>query len=134
MHEPGSRAWFDAYLAAFNADDFDTLTTFYHKDVQFHGLALNAVGCDALLTFYRLVRTRLRERLDCQAFIGSPTFCAAEIVTTTHAREDWPDFPTGPRLAGDRRSLVAFVFYDLIDGKIARMRSARFRDTTPIVD
>lgn len=125
--EPGTRDWFESYLAAFNAADFDGFGAFYHEDVQFHGQAAQVTGRAAVLAFYRRVRTRLDERVELLSFIGSPERCAAEIRTTIRAFEAWPDFPTGALAAGESRASIAFAFYDIGGGRFTRIRSARFR-------
>jgi hypothetical protein len=131
----GTQAWFAAYLAAFNASDFAGFGAFYHDDVQFHGQAARVSGRDAVLAFYRHAWARLDERVDLLSFVGSATVCAAELRTTISAREDWPDFPTGALTAGERRSSIAFAFYDIEAGRFTRIRSARFKSLTPhIID
>ena len=52
---------------------------------------------------------------------------AAEIRTTLVPLEDWPDFPTGPVVKGEKRESINFAFYDIADGRFTRIRSARFR-------
>lgn len=123
---PGSRAWFEAYLAAFNAADFDGFGAYYAPDVQFHGQAAQLTGRDAVLAFYRSVRARLDEHIHLAAYLGSENLAAAEIVTTLIPLENWPDFPTGPLQKGQRRRSVNFAFYDIAEGRFTRIRSARF--------
>ncbi len=125
-HGPGTLAWFEAYLACFNAADFDGFGAFYHDDVEFQGQAARVTGREAVLAFYRMARARLDERVELLSFVGSAATCAAEIRTTIRAREDWPDFPTGALTAGDTRTSIAFAFYDIKDGRFTRIRSARF--------
>ena len=121
------RAWFDAYLAAFNRDDFAGFGAYYADDVQFFGQAATLIGRDAVLDFYRGVKARLDETVEVLAFIGDDRMAAAEIRTTLVAREDWPDFPTGPLVAGQRRQSINFALYDIADDRFTRIRSARFR-------
>lgn len=126
MTDPGSRAWFEGYLAAFNACDYDGFGAYYADDVAFHGQAARLDGRDAVVRFYREVHGRLDERIDLLGFAGSPSLAAAEIRTTLVAREDWPDFPTGALAKGDRRQSNNFAFYDITGGLFTRIRSARF--------
>lgn len=128
--DPGTRAWLDAYLAAFNAADFARFGAYYHDDVEFHGRAAQLTGREAVLGFYRRVRGRIDEHIELVDFLGSPTRCAVEIVTSLTPLEDWPDFPTGPLRRGELRRSVNFVFYDLRDGRFSRIRSAGFRRLT----
>ena len=123
----GSRAWFETYLAAFNAAEFETFGAFYHPGVEFVGRAAELRGRNAVLSFYRDVRQRIDERIELLSFIGSDSLCAAEIRTTLLPLVDWPDFPTGPLTRGEPRRSVNFVFYDLAGGVFTRIRSAGFR-------
>ncbi|MGF7168553.1 hypothetical protein FHS91_000208 [Sphingobium xanthum] len=121
------RAWFEAYLTAFNANDFEGFGAYYAEDVQFFGQAATLSGKQAVLDFYRGVKARIDERVDLLSFIGDDRMIAAEICTTLVPLEDWPDFPTGALTKGEMRRSVNFAFYDLADGKFTRIRSARFR-------
>lgn len=121
------RAWLQAYLDAFNRNDFPGFGAYYADDVQFFGQAATLTGREAVLDFYRGVKARLDEQVDLLSFVGSESMIAAEIRTTLVAKEDWPDFPTGPLMQGQRRQSINFAFYDLVDGKFTRIRSARFR-------
>ena len=52
---------------------------------------------------------------------------AAELESEFLALEDIPDFTSGPMARGDRLYINSFVFYDLRDGRYARIRSAVFK-------
>ncbi|HWJ68453.1 MAG TPA: nuclear transport factor 2 family protein [Sphingobium sp.] len=121
------RRWFEAYLTAFNRDDFDGFGAYYADDVAFHGQAATLHGRDAVLAFYRGVKARIEERVDLLSFIGGENAIAAELRTTLTPLEDWPDFPTGPLIKGTIRQSINFAFYDIANGQFTRIRSARFR-------
>jgi hypothetical protein len=125
------RAWFQAYLDAFNANDFDGFGAYYAPDVAFFGQAATLEGRDAVLAFYRTVKARIDEQIDLLTFHASEDGIAAEIRTTLVTREDWPDFPTGSLLKGQRRESINFAFYDIANGRFTRIRSARFRRIEP---
>ena len=125
--EPGSRAWFEDYLGAFNRADFSAFGAYYHDDVAFFGRAATLTGREAVLAFYRTVRSRIDEHIELVSFIGSSQMCAAEIITNLMPIEDWLDFPSGPLRRGELRRSVNFVFYDLSDGRFSRIRSAGFQ-------
>ena len=120
--------WFEAYLAAFNRGDSAGYGAYYADDVKFHGQAATLVGRDAVLTFYKGVRDHLHETVELLTFVGSATGAniLAELRTTLVAHKDWPDMPTGAMVAGDRRQSVNFAMYDIVDGRVTRIRSARF--------
>ncbi|MBL8552143.1 MAG: nuclear transport factor 2 family protein [Hyphomonadaceae bacterium] len=123
----GTRAWYEAYVAAFNARDYPRFSAYYAPDVQFFGQAATLQGAEAIVAFYRGVHARIDERVDVLSFVGGgPTRFMAEIRTTLVAREDWPDFPTGPFTRGEQRQSINFAFYHLADGRFTRIRSARF--------
>ncbi|GAA0319647.1 hypothetical protein GCM10009087_32440 [Sphingomonas oligophenolica] len=125
---PRLLSWFEAYLAAFNRADFPGFGACYADNVVFHGQAAQLVGRDAVLDFYRSVRTYLDERVDLLTFVGAAdgSRIAAELRTTLIARKDWPDMPTGPMRAGDQRQSVNFAFYEIANGVFTRVRTARF--------
>ena len=129
--EPGTRPWFETYLAAFNAGDFEGFGAFYDPQVQFEGQAASLTGRNAVLDFYRMVHSRVDEHVGLLTFVGSSSHCAAEIVTTLDPRKDWPDFPTGALKAGERRQSVNFALYDIREERFTRIRSARFRRLVP---
>jgi hypothetical protein len=121
------RAWFQTYLDAFNRNDFEEFGAYYTPDVAFFGQAATLDGRDAVLAFYRMVKARVEERIDLLTFHASEGGIAAEIRTSLLALEDWPDFPTGPLLKGQQRQSINFAFYDVVDSRFTRIRSARFR-------
>ncbi len=127
------RPWFDAYIAAFNARDFDGFGAYYADDVVFEGQAAQVVGRDAVLAFYRSVHAHLDETLAVLTFVGSVSAgrIVAELRTTLVAHRDWPTMPTGPMRAGDRRESIAFVLYDIVGERFSRVRSARFSPRRP---
>jgi len=126
--QPGTRPWFEAYIAAFNARDYPGFSAYYAPDVRFFGQAATLEGAAAVVDFYRRVHARIDETVELLSFIsGAPSRVAAEIRTTLVARGDWPDFPTGALLRGQRRQSINFVFYDIAAGRFTRVRSARFR-------
>ena len=82
----------------------------------------------AVVDFYRRVHQRIDETVELLTFVGAaPARIAAELRTTLVARDDWPEFPTGPLARGERRESLNFVMYDIEQGRFVRIRSARFR-------
>jgi hypothetical protein len=59
--------------------------------------------------------------------ISSGNQLAADLQLEFVALEDLPDFIAGPMKKGGRIFINTFVFYDLRDGKFARIRSAEFK-------
>ena len=121
------RTWFEDYLSAFNRADFPGFGRYYAETVVFHGQAAHVVGRQAVLDFYRTVRNYLDERVDLLTFVPAPDGSAivAELRTVLVAERDWPDMPTGPMYAGDRRESVNIAFYEIAGGCFERIRTAR---------
>ncbi len=122
----GFRGWFADYLAAFNRADFDAFSAHYADDVIFDGQAAQVIGRDAIVEFYRKVRSYLDETVEILTFVGAPDErrIIAELQTTLVALRDWPDMPTGPMKQGDVRQSVNIVVYDIADGRFTRIRTA----------
>ena len=126
--QPGTRPWFEAYIAAFNAHDYPRFSAYYAPNLRFFGQAATLEGAQAVVEFYRRVHARIDETVELLSFVsGAPSRVAAEIRTTLVAREDWADFPTGALLRGQRRQSINFAMYDIADGRFTRIRSARFQ-------
>lgn len=121
------QSWFEDYLAAFNANDYDKFGAYYAEDIEFLGLSATLRGRDTILDFYRGVEKRLVEKVDLISFVASDTMIAAEIRVTLDPLEDWPDFGPSPLVKGERKQSLVFLFYDVADGQFTRIRSARFR-------
>jgi len=121
------RTWFEAYLAAFNDADFAGFGAFYAHDVAFFGQAAQLIGRDAVLDFYRGVRARAEERIELLDLVADADGrrLLAELRTTLVSRADWPDMPTGAMRSGERRQSVNLVWYDVVDCRFTRIRSAR---------
>lgn len=118
---------FAAYVAAFNRNDYLGFGRWYHDDiiVELPGRTLR--GREAVLDFYRAVKARIRETLAIGQVVLDADGIAAELDTEFHCLADAPDFVVRPMLAGETIRLVSFVLYRLRDGRIAHIRSARFR-------
>ena len=121
------RPWFDGYVEAFNRSAFKGFGAYYHEDVEFVGQAAHLRGRDAVLDFYRTVKARMTETLRVRQFVGTQDRIAVEMETRLQALADWPDFPTGPLVAGQTLASLNFIFYDVSEGRFTRIRSARYQ-------
>jgi len=118
---------FRGYIAAFNRNDFDGFGHFYADDVEFEGRAATLRGRDALLSFYRHVKSRVRETIAIQDIVVGERTLVADLVTELQPLEDWLDFPTGPLRKGQTRRSQNFVWYDLAERRFIRIRAAHYR-------
>jgi ketosteroid isomerase-like protein len=122
---------FRNYIAAFNRDDFEGFGRFYADNVVFHGRAAALAGREALVSFYRMVKSRIRETLTIHGVVAGERAIVADLMTELHPREDWLDFPTGPLRKGQPVYSQNFIWYDIANGRFTRIRSAHYRKLGP---
>ena len=117
-----------AYMDAFNRSDYETLRGFYCPDVSLViGSGKELVGAQAIIDFYRDVKAKTRRTISILQSLSNGRTVAAELESEFLALEDIPDFTSGPMAKGDRLYINSFVFYELRDGRYARIRSAVFK-------
>jgi hypothetical protein len=117
---------FRAYIAAFNAGDFDGFTRFYADDVVLRlGLKRTIHGRQGIVDFYAEVGGVCRERLTIEALVLDEEGVAAELATEFKALVDAPDFIAGPLVPGQSIFLTSFVHYRMADGRFTHIHSAR---------
>ena len=121
------------YIARFNANDFEGFGRYYCDDVEFRlGDKKLIIGRDAILDFYRDVKSKVRETLDILAVAAGADTLAVHVRTEFFGLADWPDFIAGPLMKGDTLNIESLGFYYLRDGRFARILGARYR-TLPVV-
>jgi hypothetical protein len=117
---------FGEYIASFNRDDFAGFSKFYADDVVLQlGTRKTLHGRQAIIDFYREVKSRIRETLVIRAVVADESGLAAEIATEFHALEDWPDFIAGAIAKGESIHIVSWVFYTIVNGRFQTIRSTR---------
>jgi len=82
-------------------------------------------GRQAIVDFYREVKSRIRETLIIRTVIADEAGLAAEVATEFYALEDWPDFIAGPIRKGESIHIVSWVFYTIVNGRFQDIRSTR---------
>jgi hypothetical protein len=122
---------FSGYIDAFNRGDFDGFGRFYAPDIDFRGRGGTFSSRAEVLSFYRNVKSRMRETLTLRGLVVGRRQWVADVVTELHALEDWPDFPTGAIRKGETRRSENFIWYELQDGLFKRVRSARHSADPP---
>jgi hypothetical protein len=122
-----TEADFRSYIDAFNRSDFDGFSKFYADDVEFVGRGRHFKSRDEVLTFYREVKSKMRETITVKTVVVGDNDLMAEIETELVAFVDWPEFVTGPIKKDDVIVTQNFAWYEVKDGKFARIRSARYR-------
>lgn len=116
---------FRAYIDAFNRSDFDGFSRYYVPDIDFRGRGGTFAGREAVLDFYRGVKSKMRETLTLRGLVVGKRQWVADVVTELYAQEDWPDFPTGAMKKGETRRSENFIWYELEGDKFKRVRSGR---------
>lgn len=122
---------FQGYVDAFNRSDFDGFSRFYTPDIDFRGRGGTFAGSDAVVAFYRNVKTRIRETLTLRGLIVGRRQWIADMVTELEVMEDWPDSPIGPVKKGDVRRSENFIWYELEGERFKRVRSGRHSGNPP---
>jgi ketosteroid isomerase-like protein len=116
-----------AYIDAFNRSDFDTVSRYYKDDLEFEGRGRHFHNREEMLSFYRTLKSRMRETINVRSAVVGRDDIAAELETELYALEDWPDFFGGPMKRGDTLRSLNFVWYEIRDRQFTRIRSARYK-------
>jgi hypothetical protein len=117
---------FAEYIDSFNRDDFAGFSKYYAEDVVLElGKRKTLHGRQAIIDFYREVKTRIRETLVIQNVVADEAGLAAEVATEFYALADWPDFIAGPIRKGESIHIVSWVFYKIVAGRFQHIRSTR---------
>ncbi|HXC59865.1 MAG TPA: nuclear transport factor 2 family protein [Steroidobacteraceae bacterium] len=123
---------FRTYLDAFNRNDFDGFSRYYLPDIDFRGRGGTFAGRDAVLDFYRGVKSKVQETLTLRGLVVGREQWVADVVTELRAQQDWPDFPTGALKKGETRRSENFIWYELEGDKFKRVRSGRHSGNPPM--
>ena len=117
---------FGEYIASFNRDDFEGFGKYYADDVVLQlGTRKTLHGRQAIIDFYREVKSKIRETLVINNVVADESGLAAEIATEFYALEDWPDFIAGPLRKGESIHIVSWIFYKIVNGRFQTIRSTR---------
>jgi len=122
------RASYESYIAAFNARQMDAFTRFYAQDVRMYlGARAPIEGRQGIVAWYETAWRSIHEHCTVRRFIMDGSGVAAELETEFRAIADWPDFPSGPLLEGDRFVRIGFIHYDIQGGYFTRVATALHR-------
>ncbi|TKD50906.1 nuclear transport factor 2 family protein [Sphingomonas baiyangensis] len=121
-------ARFRAYMAAFNARDYDALAGYYAEDIVLViGNGTELRGRRAIVEFYAAVNGATTRTIEIVEALSDGILLSAELRSEFLAVADAPDFTSGPMRKGDRLAINSFAFYDLAGDRYARIRAATFR-------
>jgi len=123
-----TRDEFEAYLAAFNREDFPTFSSYYAEEVEFNlGDRKQIIGRQGIIDFYREVKQHIHEALTIIDLVITPTRIALHNGTVFTTIKDWPDFELWPTMKGDVRRIESINLYEVEDGRFTRIKSARYK-------
>ncbi len=132
-----TRTEYDSYLSAFNDCDFERLAEFFVEDAVFEHLPHlpQLRGRDAILDFYRHMKSKVRETVTPVELFMDEHGIAAEVATEFVALEDWPDFPATPLLRNEVYRMRGVVFYKTTGARFYHLRGvARLAATVTRID
>ncbi|MCP5145970.1 MAG: nuclear transport factor 2 family protein [Gammaproteobacteria bacterium] len=113
------------YLDNFNNHRYAEQIAYYAPDVAYAVGDLQLTSPQAIADFYSDFHQYVREHVEIAAFAKTGDTVAVVMPTVFEAFRDYDKhglaFP-----AGSRREIVSFIFYELKDGKIHRIRVARY--------
>ena len=120
-----SRADLQAYVDAFNGHDYATQIKYYAPDVAYDVGTLQIRSPQDIADFYDDFHDYVDEHVEIARFAMTGDTAAVVLPTRFEARETY-DKNGLTYEAGSVREIVSFAFYDLKDGKIWRIRIARY--------
>jgi hypothetical protein len=120
-----SRADVEAYFAAFNEKRYADQIRYYAPDVTFTVGTLTITSPDQIAEFYDDFHDYVNERVDIGAFAMTGDTVAMAVPTRFEAFRTYDKHGLVFE-EGSVRESVSLIFYTLKDGKIWRIRMARY--------
>ncbi len=138
---PMTRAEYLEYIDYFNKKDFDGVTSYFTPDVTVEYYdnatgpqvpARTLYGPKGFIDNYKALFESVKEVLELGDFISTEDRVFAELYTEFHPYQDTP--PSEGRQAwkkGEPVIMTNWVMYDMVGGKMKRIRIAHFRNHDP---
>ncbi len=128
--EPGaarvrSRADLQAYLDHFNHKEYERQIAYYAADVRYRVGTLTLESPRQIADFYADFHQHCKERVEIAQFALQGDVCAVVMPSRFEPFRDYRKHGLNFE-AGKPVSFVSFIFYALADGKIRRIRVARY--------
>lgn len=123
MTNQSLQAWYDNYLATFNAQDLSGLEEFLAPQIYFDwgGDMEDLDGREAFFAFYRIAWQHFTERVRGTILAADEHHIRALVENTIEVTRDWPDSPLRPYTQGEVIHLKGEMTYTLQDRKITRI-------------
>jgi hypothetical protein len=123
---------YDRYLAAFNARQYEAVCDFYAEpmDMEFFGVRLRSRA--DMQRFYAFLHSYVKESVTVRNFASSSTLTAVDAIVRVEAFRDLDGETLAaqgcagffPVKAGEVQEMRQFIFYTLLDGRIAKVECA----------
>ena len=136
-----TRAEYLEYVDYFNRKDFDGVTRYFSPDVtvEYYDTASDLkvpgrtlYGSKGFIENYKALFQSVKEVLELRDFLSTEDRVFAELYTEFHPYKDTPE--SEGRQAwkkGEPIVMTNWVLYDMVDGKMKRIRIAHFRNHPP---
>jgi hypothetical protein len=136
-----TREEFLEYMDCFNRKDFDGVTSYFAPDitVEYYDNATGPQvpaktlhGPEGFIDNYKALFSTVREVLELGEFMSTEDRVFVELYTEFHTFEDTPvSEGRQGRKKGDIQIMTNWVLYDMVDGKMKRIRIAHWRNHDP---
>lgn len=123
-----SREDLERYIGHFNAKEHAQQIAYYAPDVQYKVGTLSLSSPRQIADFYADFHQHCNERIELVRFALTGDVCAAAMATRFEPLRDYRQHGL-TFLAGAPVDIVSLIFYTLRQGKIWRIRMARFAGT-----
>lgn len=127
-----NRAQYEAYLAAFNAKDYDTVCDFYSEPMTMDFFGVSIRSRADMKRFYGFLHAYVKESVTVRNFASSDTLTAVDAVVRIEAFRDLDAATLAengcggffPIRAGEVQEIRQFIFYSIEAGRIAGVECA----------
>lgn len=125
-----SRGRFADFIGALNSGDYPVFEASCNDDVTLSVLGKKELrGPRTVFDLLKGDKARAEQTIRINRVITVGDLLVAELQTEFAAIDDVADSIAGPIEKGQKVSIINFLFHDLRDGKLSRIRSAEFRKT-----
>jgi predicted ester cyclase len=120
-----SRADLQAYLDHFNRKEYERQIAYYAPDVRYKVGTLTLGSPEQIAEFYADFHQHCKERVEIAQFALQGDVCAVVMPSRFEPFRDYRKHGLNFE-AGKPVAFVSFIFYTLSEGKIRRIRVARY--------
>lgn len=118
------RRTLETYLAHFNNKEYDRQAAYYAPDVSFELPSLTLKGPAAIIGLYKEFHPHVREHVEIEDAIFGVNKIFVVLPSRFECLKDFKKYGLNFE-AGKLYEIVSFIFYELENDKLKRIRSAR---------